>query len=299
MRVVVPLAKELSIAILVVLGATFLVYMLTTSLAHPYYEHGAAEFVGSGQERSPGVFAGYTIWIRDVARGELGWSVVKNQPVAEIIGNGFRQTSLLIAGSIFVSIVLAIPIGFLAALRKETPLARGLTVSSYLLSAVPVFLMGYFAYGIYEPRLWPHLDVGQRILHYLLPMFVLGVGDGTLGEMIKHTRETVRSVLREQYMKAVVARNASIWKHLVRGSVLQVISILVSRFGYILGATLVVEYVFSLTGGIGYASYEALYAKDVPVILAVALFASIAIAVLNLAYRFSIVILDPRTRSSR
>jgi len=159
--------------------------------------------------------------------------------------------------------------------------------------------MGYLAYGIYEPRLWSHLSTGQRILHYLLPMFVLGVGDGTLGEMIKHTRETVSGVLQEPYMKAVVARNASIWRHLVRGSILQVISVLVSRFGYILGATLVVEYVFSLTGGIGYASYEALYSKDVPVILSVALFASILIATVNFIYRVSIVILDPRTRSSR
>jgi peptide/nickel transport system permease protein len=100
-------------------------------------------------------------------------------------------------------------------------------------------------------------------------------------------------------MKAVVARNASIWRHLVRGSILQIISVLVSRFGYILGAALIVEYVFSLTGGIGYACYEALYAKDVPVILAVALFASMIISVLNLVYRISIVVLDPRTRFSR
>jgi peptide/nickel transport system permease protein len=299
MKIVAHLAKELTYTIFIVVGATLLVYMLTTSLTGPYPERGAAGFASSGQETSRGALAGYGIWIRDVARGDLGWSAVKNQRVAEIIRNGFRQTSWLVIGSILVSLLLAVPIGFLAALRKEAPLAIGLTLSSYLFSAIPVFLMGYLAYGVYEPRLWSHLNPSQRILHYFLPMFVLGVGDGTLGEMIKHTRETVTTVLQEPYMKAVVARNASIWRHLVRGSILQVISVLVSRFGYILGATLVVEYVFSLTGGIGYASYEALYAKDVPVILAVALFASMISSVLNLVYRISIVVLDPRTRFSR
>jgi peptide/nickel transport system permease protein len=291
------LIKEIVVAILILFGTTFTIYLLLGQTIYDTRIPG--ESGGSSIVRITG---DYAAWVRDaVTTGYLGHSSTTNLDVGEIISGGFRQTFILVIGSLVVSILIAVPFGLFAALRPDSRLNRLFLPGAYLFSALPVFLLALFIrpfwvqhFGILD---WTEAVPLFRLIGFFgIPILILGIADGVAGEMIKHVREVMTSIIRENYIRAVLARDANVWKHLFKNALVPVFTIITSRFSYALGGALIVEYIF-FSRGISVVALDALKYRDPYVLLAIGMIFSALIVCANVLNRFLLYAVDPRTRT--
>jgi peptide/nickel transport system permease protein len=297
MNTIRKLIKEIVVAILILFGTTFTIYLL---LGQTIYD---TEIPGeSGGSSIVRITGDYAAWVRDaVSTGYLGHSSTTNLDVGEIISGGFRQTFILVIGSLIVSILIAVPFGLYAALRPDSRFNRLFLPGVYLFSALPVFLLALFIrpfwvqhFGILD---WTEAVPLFRLIGFFgIPILILGIADGVAGEMIKHVREVMTSIVRENYIRAVLARDANVWKHLFKSALVPVFTIITSRFSYALGGALIVEYIF-FSRGISVVALDALKYRDPYVLLAIGMIFSVLIVCANVLNRFLLYAVDPRTRT--
>jgi peptide/nickel transport system permease protein len=287
--------KEICIALLILIGTTFTIYLLLGQLVYEHHE---------GVRTTPSFFSlttDYGEWVTGaVLRGDLGHSATTNLDVSDIIGTGFRQTLILVVGSLVVSILIAIPLGVAAAIRTNTLFVRFFIPATYLFSALPVFLLAIFirpfwvqSFGILD--WYAEIPLSRIIGYYGIPIIILGIADGVVGEMIKHVREVVGGIVRENFIRAAIARGAGVSKHILKNTLLPLFTIITSRFSYALGGALIVEYIF-FSQGISIVALDALKYRDPNVLLAIAMIFSLLIVIANIVNRVLTVIIDPRTR---
>lgn len=288
--------KEIVIAFLVLFGTTFTIYLLLGQLIF--------ESQDEGVPATPSFLSltvNYGEWIAGaVLKGDLGHSTTTNRDVIDIISHGFRQTFLLVIGSVIVSILIAVPLGTLAAMRSNSLFVRFFIPGTYLFSALPVFLFALFIrpfwvqhFGILD---WYDDVSWYRAAGYFgIPIIILGIADGVVGEMVKHVREVIGGMIRENYIRAAIARNAPVLKHLIKNALLPVVTIVISRFSYALGGALIIEYIF-FSRGISVVALDALKYRDPHVLLAIGMIFSMLIVAAHIFNRMLTLAVDPRTR---
>lgn len=297
MKTARTILKEFLIALLILVGTTFTIYLLLGQLIYEHDDEGVRttpSFVS--------IAGDYGHWVSNaVFKGDLGHSATINRDVSDIIGFGFRQTFILVIGSLFVSVLIAIPLGVVAALRSNTWFVRFFVPGTYLFSALPVFLLAIFVrpfwvqhFGILD--WYADIPLSRIIGYYGIPIIILGIADGVAGEMVKHVREVIGGMIRENYIRAAIARSAGVSKHIVKNAVLPVFTIITSRFSYALGGALIVEYIF-FSHGISIVALDALKYRDPYVLLAIGMIFSLLIVAANILNRILTVAVDPRTRS--
>ena len=164
-------------------------------------------------------YAQYLSWLGNIARGDLGTSMRTGLPVLkEVIRVGIN-TLYLTLGSLFITLLIAVPIAIVSARRGVTPINWVLTMFTYVVSALPVFWLGYIVIYISMHRfgLFP-LAFGSNSqkwswLYFMLPVLVLGLSNGTMGEVVRHLRTELSRVFSEEYITTARAKGASTWKH--------------------------------------------------------------------------------------
>lgn len=300
MRILVAVIRRLAGALVVFLSATAVMFILFARSSPP---HGsitlAPDIAGAGYARSsqPAV-GGYLHWLaRIFTRGDLGESEALNRTVSEIVEEGFSLTLSLAIGSLVASVVIAIPLGYISALRPDSAAAGILMASTTAVSAVPVFLLACFLRHpwVVHFGILGHTQAGTlRLLgYYVVPMVILGVGDGAAGEMAKQVRETVSSILGEQFVVSARARGAPLWRHVGKAIAIPIFAIVASRFSYALGGALIVEYIF-FGHGISKYALDALIARDAGVILGIGVvFCALSVAA-EFLHQALLVVGDPR-----
>ena len=173
----------------------------------------------------------------------------------------------------------------------------------YTLSSVPVFVLGYIVlaivFGIFRfyvtapPeggfRFWPWFS------YYALPIAVLAVGNGTIGEFVRFISLEVQNINGAMYIKAARARGSPLWRHFFRSMVLPIFNIVVTNMAVLLGGLVVVERIFNFHG-LGWLSWEATLKRDFPVIMGITLVMAFLIRLFMLANDLLAVWLDPRMR---
>ncbi len=296
MYVARKVVRELLLALLILAGTTFTIYLL---LGRTMYQETPA-----GMRETPGIgviAADYASWVANaVLKGDLGYSASSSREVAEIVSQGFRQTFALVILSLIVSLSIALPLGTYAAFRPGAFAARTLMQSSYIFSAIPVFLFAVFIrpfwvqqFGILD---WEaDLSFFRLAGYYGIPIVILGIADGTAGEMSKHIRENVGGILRENYIRSAIAREAPVLKHVFVNAIVPLVTISTSRFAFALGGALIIEYIF-FSHGVSVVALDALKYRDPYVLLAVGMIFAALIVVSNFINRFIALVVDPRVR---
>lgn len=245
----------------------------------------------------------YLFWVRDCLGLDFGISMVDGTKVSSLIGEYAPPTLLLAFGSLFLSLLISIPLGVYRGLRPVSPLGKFVSLAVYTLSSVPVFVLGYivlavvfgvFRYYVTSPpegefRFWPWLS------YYSLPITVLAVGNGTIGEFVRFISLEVQSVNGAMFIKAARARGGSLWRHFFRSMVLPIFNIVVTNLAVLLGGLVVVERIFNFHG-LGWLSWEATLKRDFPVIMGLTLVMAFLIRAFMLANDLLAVWLDPRMR---
>ena len=227
---------------------------------------------------------------------DLGTSLHTKRPVIDVLTERIPATSLLAGTSILIALMIALPLGMLAAVRKGSIWDRIAMTFSMLGVAIPNFWMGPMLILVFSLWLgWFPVSGNEHILSLVLPAVTLGTAlAAILSRMI---RASLLEVLKEDYIRAANARgllpSTVICKHALKNAALPVVTILGMQLGALLAGAVITETVFSWPG-IGQLTIDAIQKRDYPVVQSCVLLISLCYVVVNLLTDLAYAWLDPR-----
>jgi peptide/nickel transport system permease protein len=250
-----------------------------------------------------GLLGRYACWLGHVARGDLGESYRTKRAVTEILADRVWPTAQLALAAIFLQLLIGVPLGMIAAVRRGRWPDRAARLVALLGQSAPSFVVGTVllyvaAYG------WGMFPIGgygaggwDRLHHLVLPAMTLA----TLG--IAYYARVVRvelgDALGEDYVRTARAKGLServiVTRHALRNSLGPLLTLVGLDLGVLLGGAVVVESIFSWPG-LGREVLQAILEIDLPLILGVVLISAIAIALANLVIDLVQLAIDPRLR---
>jgi peptide/nickel transport system permease protein len=300
--VIAYLARRALQAIAVVVLVTLIVFWLL--LLSP--GSARAGLVGTGAAHS-GFIAQYLAWLGQVLHGNLGTSAGGGEAVSTLLGASLPRTIVLATLSTLLALAVAIPVGIYQAVRRDTAADHGMRALTYVFYGMPAFVLGYFLIYIFGLRLhWFAVEgpqaasVGGFLTSWQeLTLPVLTLTLGTVAIFARYMRSSAADSLDEEYVEAARARGAGqrrvLLRHVLRNSLVPVVTLLGLSIPQILGGTLIVEVVFNIQG-VGWQIWQAAQSHNLPVILGFTLVIGIGAAVGSLLADLGQAVLDPRVR---
>lgn len=246
------------------------------------------------------------IWLSSVARGDLGTSIYSGLPVTKLIGQRVGPTAALTSLAMAFSVLVAVPLGVLAAWRQGSWLDRIVMLFSVSGFSMPVFWLGFILVWVFAIQ-WGVLPVQgyqpvaagpwQFLRHLVLPALTLSLVYMAL--IARMTRASMLGVLREDFVRTAFAKGLAprrvLLGHALKAASLPVVTIIGVGFALLIGGAVVTESVFAVPG-LGRLTVDAIVRRDYPVIQGVVLVVSGVYVLLNLAIDLAYVVLDPRIR---
>lgn len=241
------------------------------------------------------------------AQGDLGRSLQDGAPVAGQIALRLPRTLELIGAAGLFSILVGIPLGAFAALRRGGLADRVISGASGLALSVPVFVVGTLLVMIFaqQLRLVPaggYVSFSENPTQHLILLLMpaLSIGLGLAATVTRMTRVAVLDVLMRDYVRTARAKGLKagpiLRRHVLRNAMMPVVTILALHLGGLLGGTVLVEYVFNWPGLSGYL-VSAVNARDYPEVVGIILVISVLFVGLNVIADALYVALDPRVRA--
>lgn len=250
----------------------------------------------------------YTKWLRELLRGNLGFSFTTRQPVTQRIGERMGSTLLLAFSSLALSYVIAIPIGVLSAVRQHSVLDYATTIFSFLGVSVPSFFFGLLMIFFFSLKLdlFPtggthtiggEFSIVDRLSHLVLPTIVLSLQN--TGVVMRYTRSGMLEVIHQDYIRTARAKglreNLIIFRHALRNALIPVISVAGVQFPFLLGGAIITEQIFNWPG-MGRLTVEAINQRDYPTIMGLNLMTAVMVILGNLLADVMYGLVDPRIR---
>ena len=245
-------------------------------------------------------------WFWQLLHGDLGTSIISNQPVVHLIADRLEPTLALSVTTILFAILVAVPLGVLAAWKHGTGIDRAVMTLSVAGFSMPVFVLGYlWILGFAMHLKWlpvqgfSHLSggIGPFLAHLVLPTLTLSVIYIAL--IARITRASVLEVLGEDYIRTARAKGvperAVLLRHALANAAVPIVSVIGIGIALLIGGVVVTESVFNLPG-LGRLTVDAVLARDYPVIQGIILVFSGVYVLVNLGVDLAYVLLDPRIR---
>lgn len=246
-------------------------------------------------------------WVGQLLQGDLGQSIFSKKPVTELIGQRIEPTLLLALTTIVFSVLVAVPLGTLAAWRAGSFVDRGVMMFSVGGFSVPVFVLGYVLIYVLAIQLKvmpvqgyksPFVDgIGPFFYHITLPTLTLSVIFIAL--IARMTRASVIEVLEEDYIRTARAKGQSEFKillrHALRNAAVPIVTVIGIGIALLIGGVVVTESVYNIPG-LGRLVLDAVLARDYPIIQGLILFFSFIYIMINLLIDLSYTLFDPRIR---
>jgi peptide/nickel transport system permease protein len=259
---------------------------------------------GLGLDRSiPEQFA---IWAGRMLTGDLGESFYYKTKVTDLIGQRLEPTLSLAALTIAIAVLVAVPLGVLAAWRFGGWLDRGLMAFSVLGFSIPIFVLAYvLIWGVSMQLGWLPVQgyrrleggIGPWLRHLLLPSITLSVIYIAL--IARVTRASVLETLGEDYIRTARAKGLRegrvLVRHALANAAVPIATVIGIGIALLIGGVVVTESVYAIPG-LGRLTVDAVLARDFPTIQGVILLFSFAYVLINLLVDVSYVFLDPRIR---
>jgi peptide/nickel transport system permease protein len=246
-------------------------------------------------------------WFVRLLHGDLGRSLFSGQPVVRLIGQRLEPTLMLTATTMLVAIVLAVPLGVLAAWKAGSWIDRVVMGFAVLGFSLPIFVLGYGL--IWTGSIWAGVFPVQGyrspfsdglvpfIRHITLPSLALGMVYMAL--LARMTRATMLDVLNEDYIRTAHAKGLLVQRvlllHALKNAAVPIITVIGIGIALLIGGVVITETVFNIPG-LGRLTVDAVLRNDYPVIQGVILLFSFIYVLLNLLVDLSYAIFDPRIR---
>lgn len=249
----------------------------------------------------------FVTWLGSLIQGDLGTSIFSNKPVTELIAQRLEPTLMLALTTIIFSILVAVPLGTIAAFRAGSWIDRLVMLFSVGGFSIPVFVLGYILI-YYFSITWRILPVqGYRspfedgmlpfIQHIILPTLTLSVIYVAL--LARMTRASVMEVLEEDYIRTARAKGLSevkiLMRHALGNAAVPIVTVIGIGIALLIGGVVVTESVYNIPG-LGRLVLDAVLARDYPIIQGLILFFSLIYVLLNLIIDLTYTLFDPRIK---
>ncbi len=252
------------------------------------------------------IFVQFTTWIWSLMRGDLGISIFTNLPVTTLIAQRLEPTIMLTLTTIVFTILVAVPLGTIAAWKAGSLIDRGVMLFSVAGFSVPVFVLGYILVYIVSIELrWlpvqgyksPFDGLIPFLRHIALPTVTISVIFIAL--IARMTRASVMEVLQEDYVRTARAKGQSEFKvllrHALRNAAVPIVTVIGLGIALLIGGVVVTESVYNIPG-LGRLVLDAVLARDYPIIQGLILLFSFVYILINLMIDLTYTFLDPRIR---
>jgi len=245
-------------------------------------------------------------WIGGVLQGDLGTSIFSRRPVMELIVQRLEPTVALTLASLLIAVIIAIPLGVIAAWRSGGIVDRVAMSFAVLGFSIPVFVLSYLLIALVSVKLQLlpvqgyvpiAYGIGPFARHLILPALSLGIINAAL--IARITRTTMLEVLNQDYIRAARAKGLSVSRvlirHALKNAAVPIVTVIGISFALLISGVVVTETVFNIPG-LGRLTVDAILRRDYPVIQGVILVFSAAYVVVNLLVDLSYGLFDPRIK---
>jgi peptide/nickel transport system permease protein len=313
------MAKTIAFVLLRLIATLFAVTFLTFLMVALLPGDPVDTILGTGP-RAPGIeeqiredlnlddpfFVRYFTWLGNAVTGDLGTSYITDQPVAGTIQARLPVTAQLAFMSIFISVLIAIPVGVLGAYKQgkwpDTVSSAGVQVAL----SIPNFVFGIFLIWLFAVQLnwlpasnWNRFSngVADNLRTAILPAVSLALAQMALFSRL--VRSDMMATLRENYILSARAKGLSdryiLFRHALRPSSLSLMTIVGISFGALLGGTVIIESLFAVPG-LGFSLIAAINGRDILVIQGITVFIAAMFVIINTIVDLLYAVLDPRIR---
>ncbi|AZI44938.1 ABC transporter permease (plasmid) [Deinococcus psychrotolerans] len=310
------LARRLLTIVPVLLGITVIAYFLTRTIP------GDAVAILLGTQNDPVVAAqlrhnlhldqpvilGYFDWLSQVLRGHLGQSIRSGADIGPDLVQRFARSAQLSLAAILLAVVVGIPAGIAAAVRRNRWPDQLISVAALLGISTPDFWLGTILVLVFSLQLqWlppagyvpPSSGVLPFLKVLLLPALTLGLQIASI--ITRFTRAAMLDVLTQDYVRTARAKGQTqhriFYGHALKNAAIPILTVIGLNFGFLLGGTVIVETIFSWPG-VGNLVLTAINQRDYPVVQACVMLFAITFTLINLAIDLLYGLVDPRVRYS-
>ena len=251
------------------------------------------------------VWVQYFTWLGNAVTGDLGYSLDTGRSVGGLLGERVGPTVYLMGLSLLLALVIAVPLGLLAAVRKGRFADYAASVVSLGAVCTPPFFLGILGIYVFSLKLGllpsagmstpGRYSVGDSLLHLLMPLVILAFAQS--GQFTRYVRSSVIAELHADYVRTAEAKGVSatgvVTRHVLRNALIPVITIVALSLPNVLAGAVVIETVFAWPG-MGQLAIASFQGRDYPVIIGFALFFSIMVLLSNLIADLLYTLVDPR-----
>jgi len=258
----------------------------------------------------------YVIWLEKLVQGDWGASILTGRPVLQDVLVRLPVTLELIALSMAIALVIAIPAGIIGALRQNTWPDYTATSVAMIGVSIPEFFVGVllllaFSIGlngvlpssgwVYLPGTCPNMVCGVsfwgNMQHVLMPAVALGIGRAAI--LTRLLRASMLEVIRTEYVTTARAKGLAerpvVLKHALKNALIPTVTVMGLQVGFLIGGAIVVETLFAMPG-LGTFGIDAIIARDYQQVQGFALLTATAFVAMNLVVDMTYTFLDPRIR---
>ena len=248
----------------------------------------------------------FSTWVWSLMQGNLGISIFSNLPVTKLIAQRLEPTLMLSLTTLIFAVVVAVPMGVIAAWKAGTWVDRLIMVFAVFGFSVPVFVLGYMMIFSFSMELGilpvqgyksPFDDFWQFVRHITLPTITLSVIYIAL--IARSTRASMLEVLEEDYIRTARAKGQTesrvLISHALKNASIPIVTIIGIGIALLIGGVVVTESVYNIPG-LGRLVVDAILKRDYPIIQGLILMFSFVYIIINLVIDIVYTILDPRIR---
>lgn len=240
----------------------------------------------------------YVAFLKGLVRGDLGQSLHTKQPVLTSIARRLPATIELAAAAMAVALLLAIPLGLLAAYKKDSLVDQGSMLFALLGISMPNFWLGPLLIIVFSLKLgWFPVSGRGSLAHVVLPAITLGTAMAAI--LTRMTRASMLDVIQSDYITAARAKGVReslvVLKHAFRNALIPVVTIVGLQIGGLLAGSIITETIFAWPG-IGRLTIQAINARDYPLVQGCVLIIALGYVLVNFATDLLYGLIDPRIR---
>jgi peptide/nickel transport system permease protein len=252
----------------------------------------------------------YVLWLKETAKGNLGFSYSDRQPIGHKIAERLWPTVKLMLTVQILAILIALPIGVISAIKQYSLIDYISTVFGFTAISIPSFFLGLAGIYIFAVKLRWLPTAGMATIgkppsfvdsveHLILPAVVLGLGQAA--PLIRYTRSSMLETVRQDYVRVARSKGLServvIYSHALRNALIPLVTVVALTLPQLLGGTVIIEQIFAWPG-MGTLAITAVRGRDYPTIMAINLIGAVAIVVSNLIADMLYAWIDPRIKYS-
>lgn len=304
--------KRILVAIPVLIGITIIDYAFMCQAGSPLEMlQGArvSQAAVEAKEIALGLdkpfYVQYFVWLGQLLKGNMGYSIKTYQPVSEMIVSHLEPTLLLMGVSMLVSLLISIPAGIYSAVNQYKKSDYAVVTLSFLGSSIPGFFLSLLLIFIFTVNLELLPSGGMTTLgtdggaldvlvHMIMPVIVLAVS--MAGTNIRYIRSAVLEILQQDYLRTAKAKGIGrflvINKHALRNALIPIVTVIGMQIPMLFGGQVIIEQIFSWPG-LGLMTMSAIIGRDYPVIMGVCLLSAIVVLVANLVTDILYAFLNP------